>query len=376
VLKRLTLKQPRKNVYPNLWPPLELVEAALESPLALSYAAKDSHVGMAQPEAGSAEQLHIADLLLPLTELVNRRKAVKDHAFGDEWLAGRLVQIDCDGLIFGVLLDHPIQSGQWTGWLAACETSWAGDFDVLLEPEDDPFEPMFGVIQTWNPVTVEKSADIHATVVGAVNAARLEAIRAVAHENAQDLKLTIPVEPGRIALRTAGDQYSVLTGTPLADDDDRWAYQNAYRACAARLMAHQLTRRLASTRKTAAKPLVGFQRVKQWFSTAGLPRPVFAAACVCLVAYLGVSSVGLDNTGADDGVKFRSAPSEPAAAQSMRVKIKANASASEVEKLMQTAACEVVSGPDQQGVYQLKLDNLSQCSRVLGASDLVVQLEP
>ena len=363
-------------MYPNLWPPLELVEAALESPLALSDAAKDNYVGIVPPEAGSAEQLHIADLLLPLKDLVNRRKAVKDHAFSDEWLAGRLIQIDSDGLIFGVLLDRTTQSGQWTGWLAACETSWAGDFDVLLEPDDDPFEPMFGVVQTWNPVTVEKSIGIQAAVVGAVNANRLEAIRAVAQENAKDLKLSIPVEPGRIALRTAGNQFSVLTGTPLADDDDRWAYQNAYRASAARLMALQLTRRLANTKKIAVNPLVGFQRVQQWFNKGAVPRPVFAAACMGLVAYIGISSFGLNNTGADDSVKFRSAPAEPAATQSMRVQIKANASASEVEKLMQTAACEVVSGPDQQGIYQLRSDNLSQCRQLLGASGLVVQLQP
>lgn len=363
-------------MYPNLWPPLEIVEAALESPLALGAAAKDSYVGMTPPEAGSAAQLHIADLLLPLADLVNRRKAVKDHAFTDEWMAGRLIQIDSDGLIFGVLLDRTTRSGQWTGWLAACETSWAGNFDVLLEPEDDPFEPMFGVIQTWNPVTVEKSADINATVVGAVNAARLDAIRAVAQESAKDLKLSIPVEPGRIALRTAGDQFTVLTGTPLADDDDRWAYQNAYRASAARLMALQLTHRLASTKKIAVKPLSGFQRVQQWFATVGLPRQAFAAACVCLVAYLGVSSIVLNETGADDSVKFRSTAAEPVTAQSMRVQIKSKATASDVEKLMQTAACEIISGPDQQGVYQLKFDNLSQCKQMLGTSDLVVQLKP
>ncbi len=363
-------------MYPNLWPPLELVEAALESPLALSDAAKDSHVGLPPPEAGSAAQLHIANLLLPLTDLVNRRKAVKDQAFSNEWLAGRLIQIDCEGLIFGVLLDGTTQSGQWTGWLAACETSWAGEFDVLLEPDDDPFEPMFGVIQTWNTVTIEKSVDIQASVVGAVSTARLEAMRAVAQENAKDLKLGIPVEPGRIALRTAGDRFSVLTGTPLADDDDRWAYQNAYRASAARLMAQQLTRRLANNKKTTPKPLSGFQRVQQWFAAVGVPRPAFAAACMCLVAYFGVVNSGLIDKGVDDSVKFRSAVAEPAAAQIMRVQIKANASASELEKLMQTAACEVVSGPDQQGIYQLKLDNLSQCRQVLGASDLVVPLQP
>jgi hypothetical protein len=375
VLKRLTLKQPRKNVYPNLWPPLELVEAALESPLALSEAAKDSLVGTPQPEAGSAAQLHIANLLLPLKDLLNRRKAVKDHAFSDEWLAGRLIQIEIDGLIFGVLLDRTAQPGQWTGWLASCETSWACDFDVLLEPDDDPFEPMFGVIQTWNPVTVEKTADIHAAVVGAVSTARLEAIRAVAQENAKDLKLGIPVEPGRIALRTAGDQFTVLTGTPLAEDDDRWAYQNAYRASAARLMAQQLTRRLAITKKVAVKPLLGFQRVQQWFATVGRPQQAFAAVCVCLVAYLGVSSIGV-GTDVDDSVKFRSTAAEPAATQIMRVQIKANASASEVEKLMQTAACEVVSGPDQQGIYQLKLNSLSQCSKVLSLSGLFEPLQP
>jgi hypothetical protein len=237
----------------HLWPPLELVEAALDSQQTLADAIESGQVVTNLDGASARKPFEITELLLPLSELSQRRSAVAAKAFSDEWRSGRLVQITSSGLIIGILLDRQVQARQWLGWSAACETGWAGDFDVLLEPDDDPFEPMFGVIQTWNPVTIEVSASIQAKVVGELSAVRLQAVRAVAHECAANIKSSIPVEPGHIALRMAADKFLVLTGTPLSKDDERHVYQNAYRSAVARLMAKQLSQRLTQIYKTGEK---------------------------------------------------------------------------------------------------------------------------
>jgi hypothetical protein len=247
-------------VFPTvLWPPLELVEATLEGTRALEASGDEPPSGANQnqgrsPNVGLEKSTEAAYLLLPLTELAKRRAGVAARDFSIEWASGRLVQITVNGAVLGVLLDRVVQGKQWAGWLAASESNWASSFDVLLEPCDDPFEPMFGVIQVWNPVTVYWSEDVQARIVCEISATRLAAIRAVALECAAGLMVPTPVEPGRIALRSAGGAFSVLTGTPLGPQDLRHDYQNAYRTVAARLMALQLTRRVSQIEKKRGGP--------------------------------------------------------------------------------------------------------------------------
>jgi hypothetical protein len=241
---------------PHLWPPLEVVEAALDGNHATATGA-DAMPSLPAREAtsagvGGAEVTFQAEhLLLPLKELLQRRAAVLARHFSSDWDSGRLVQVTINGVVLGVLLDHHLKDRQWAGWLAASETSWASTFDVLLEPEDDPFEPLFGVIQAWNPLTLEQSSDISAKVVGEVSASRLAAIRAVAQECVAGFTSNIPVEPGRIALRLVGGERMVLTGTPLGPSDPRHDYQRAYHAVAARLITNQLTQRVSYVQKDA-----------------------------------------------------------------------------------------------------------------------------
>ncbi|MDB5829580.1 MAG: hypothetical protein JWQ73_3800, partial [Variovorax sp.] len=161
-----------------------------------------------------------ANLLLPLTELAQRREAVARRAFPARWAPGRLISLLHEGRLLGVMLDKSVtgESGErdvWQGWLAASEADWAGAYDVLLEPHDEPFEPLFGVIQTWNAISLRQTPQLCARVQGEVSATRLAALRAVHEEWAAQAPLAIAPEPGRIALRTAGGVFSVLSGTPL-----------------------------------------------------------------------------------------------------------------------------------------------------------------
>jgi hypothetical protein len=362
-------------VYPkHLWPPLELVEAALDSQQTLANSVESEQAVTGSDGANARKPADITELLLPLSELSRRRSAVAAKAFSDEWCSGCLLRITCNGLIIGVLLDRQVQERQWVGWSAACETSWAGDFDVLLEPEDDPFEPMFGVIQTWNPVTIELSTSIQAKVLGELSEVRLEAIRAVSQEYAAGVKLSIPVEPGYIALRMAADKFLVLTGTPLDKDDERHAYQNAYRSAVARLMAKQLTERLTQTHASVAKTLHGLERVKAWFATDWLVRPAFVVTATSIAAYFVIANIGIVYPTDDESVRFRSAAPTALSAVDFRVQIKPQSPISDVEQLMRHSGCEIMSGPDAQGFYSLRSHDVMASKAVLAQSTLVLQV--
>ncbi|RZI89472.1 MAG: hypothetical protein EOP78_17095, partial [Variovorax sp.] len=211
----------------ELWPPLGLIRSTFVPEEGVAVAAASDTRAMTGPGAGMrsaaapAAEADAPDLLLPLAELARRRDAVAARAFPARWAPGRLVSVLHEGRLIGVLLDKCVQGELWQGWLAASETDWAGAFDVLLEPEDEPFEPMFGLIQTWNALTLRQTPQLCARVLGEVSATRLAAIRAVHDEWAAALPLAIEPEPGRIALRTAGGVFPVLSGTPLGSDDPR-----------------------------------------------------------------------------------------------------------------------------------------------------------
>ncbi len=357
----------------DLWPPLELVEAALDGHHALAQAASvvpPQYVseGFAHAPLHVDKDVQAAYLLLPLTELAERRAAVLAKQFSSQWAPGRLVQMTVNGSVVGILLDRLVQGQQWTGWFAACESNWASAFDVLLEPMDDPFEPMFGVIQAWNTLTVDYSESNQPLVVGEISATRLAAVRAVALECASGLMLATPAEPGRIGLRTAGGTFSVLTGTPLGPHDIRYNYQNAYRTATARLIAQQLTQRLSYVKKKAILPSDLWSRAKEWFAADWVIRPVFAVVAMFFVA----QNTGLLGRFTDDSVRFRSSPA--AATGDLRVQWKPSVRMDEVQKLLRATGAEVVDGPDAQGFYGLRANDAAATRAALGQSALVGQV--
>jgi hypothetical protein len=379
-------------VFPTeLWPPLELVEATLDGSRVLPEGEEKSHPAGGRdtpnlPQISPEKELEAAYLLLPLTELAQRRAAVAAKAFSVGWASGRLVQMTVNGAVLGVLLDRVIQGKQWTGWIAANESNWASAFDVLLEPCDDPFEPMFGVIQAWNPVTLYWSDDLQAKTVCEVSAVRLAAIRAVALECAAGLMIPTPSEPGRIALRTAGGTFSVLTGTPLGPQDVRHAYQNAYRTVAARLMAQQLTQRVSQIERknTAsrapegqAKSRVSRTSWESWFEASWYMRPALVLM-TAIVLFQNMDSLSRTVMSAFDGIASVS-PSlgmvtTPTPSTELRVQWKPGASMDDVQQLLRATSTVVVDGPDVQGFYRLRSNNVLVTRSALNQSGLVRQL--
>ena len=366
----------------ELWPPLEFVEATLDGSHALSDIGDKSrsapgHDAANSQQANPDKKFQAAYLLLPLTELARRRAAVAAKAFSIGWASGRLVQLTVNGAVLGVLLDRVIQGKQWTGWIAANESNWASAFDVLLEPCDDPFEPMFGVIQAWNPVTLYWSEDLQARVVCEVSAIRLAAIRAVALECAAGLMIPTPSEPGHIALRTAGGTFSVLTGTPLGTQDMRHDYQNAYRTVAARLMAQQFTQRVSLIEKKGAASRAPETLTKRWSAVSWHLRLalVLMTGIVVFQNMEGLRKTAMTALGGISPV-FLGARVSSDVAQSvdLRVQWKPGVSMSEVQRLLGATSTTVMDGPDIQGFYRLKTGDVLVARNALNQSGLVLQV--
>ncbi|MDM0039709.1 hypothetical protein QTH89_24925 [Variovorax sp. J22G21] len=363
-------------MHTELWPPLSLIRDAFEP----SQPAAPGQQPIAPPRGSgsdAAPQRAAQDLLLPLTELARRREAVAQRAFPARWAPGRLVSLVHEGRLLGVLLDKCIGGDRWQGWMAAGEADWAGAFDVLLEPGDEPFEPLFGMVQAWNPLTLTPAPQLCARVLGELSATRLAAIRAVHDEWMAQQALAIDPAPGQIALRTAGGVFTVLSGTPLGADDPRADYQALYRDAAARLGASLQAAPAASDPVKATQANTGNgwgAQLRRWLAADRLVRPAFAVLALVVV----VQNVGLLNRGSDDEeVRFRSVPVAPVVAPAELVVLwKPGVGLEDAGRLLRLASAEPVGGPDAQGAWRLRAADAPAARAVLEASPLVASVRP
>jgi len=385
----------------DLWPPLSVIRHALETTgaAAMPDTGPEGEPGTATvampgspPGTPAAPVVAASDLLMPLTELARRREAVAQRAFPARWAPGRLVSVVYSGRLLGVLLDRCIHDDLWQGWMAVGEADWAGAFDVLLEPEDEPFEPMFGVVQTWNVLTLEPSPQLCARVLGEVSATRLAAIRAVHDEWAARTALAIAPQPGRIALRgVGGGVFSVLSGTPLGPEDPRTDYQDLYRDVGLELGA-ALTRPQSdeaapssssslSSSPSRARPQPGpeggwWGSIRRWLGAEGWARPAFAVlALVVVVQNAGL--IGGRGAPEDDEVRFRAVPTAPAPTRAdLVVRWKPGVRMDEADRLLQSVSADVVGGPGGDGAWRLRVPEPVEALAMLAASPLVESAGP
>ncbi|KQW59248.1 hypothetical protein [Variovorax sp. Root411] len=379
----------------DLWPPLSVIRHAFETGAAVpddvsppgtaTVAMPGTATGTgAEPLAAAAAA---SDLLLPLTELARRREAVAQRAFPARWAPGRLISVVHEGRLLGVLLDRCIHGELWQGWMAAGEADWASAFDVLLEPDDEPFEPMFGVVQAWNMLTLEPSPQLCARVQGEVSATRLAAIRAVHDEWAAHASLAIAPEPGRIALRSVGGVFSVLSGTPLGPQDPRADYQALYRDAGLRLGA-ALARpqgdasasspsSSSSRAQPQSRPEDGWWgSIRRWFGAEGWARPAFAVLALFVVIQ-NVGVLGGRDASEEDEVRFRAVPAAPAPTRAdLVVRWKSGVRMDEADRLLQSISADVVGGPGGEGAWRLRVPEPVDALAVLAASPLVESAGP
>lgn len=375
---------------PDLWPPLDVIRHTLEAggrasgegpATAAPAAPATAAVALpgAAPAAGSETGPAPAGLLLPLTELARRREAVARRAFPARWAPGRLVSVVHEGRLLGVLLDRCIQGELWQGWMAAGEPDWASAFDVLLEPDDEPFEPMFGVVQAWNVLTLQPGPRLCARVLGEVSATRLAAIRAVHDEWAAHAVPDIAPQPGRIALRGVGGVFTVLSGTPLAPHDPRADHQALYREAGLRL-----ARALAPPPNEAGAPSPSkapteggrWDSLRRWFGAEGWARPAFVVLALCVVIQ-NVGLLGGSSPAEDDEVRFRAVPTAPAPVRAdLVVRWKEGVRMDEADRLLQSISADVVGGPGGGGAWLLRVPEPVDALAVLADSPLVESAGP
>ncbi len=132
-----------------------------------------------------------------------------------------------------VLLWRPTEVRDlWEGWLMASETDYAADLDILLEPQDEPYDGQVAMVQIWNKL--ECYVHPEQRVIGQLAPVRLRAMVAAFADYAlsEDVAAgasAVPACPGTLIERLTSTSDQVLCGTPLGDarDERRW-YQHLY----------------------------------------------------------------------------------------------------------------------------------------------------
>lgn len=394
-----------------LWPPLALIRRSLT---AQALAPQSGHAAPPleshTPPTAAPSTPDDACLLLPLTELARRREALAQRSFGTHWAPGRLLRVTQADGVAGLLLDQVDATGigtgnstgaeRWHAWWVASEPDWAGAFDVLLEPQDEPFEPALAMVQTWNRVRVVRTPELDAQVLGELSATRLAAVRALALQAELSASSSAaaahtahtahagPARPGFIALRSV-DGFSVLTGSSLGGSDDpRREYQALYGQRAQRFVASQPAwERAAASLPTPTSTPTPTQggwgaRLREWCfgsGAGGLWRPVAGALALVLVLQnVGPLLGGVDGLdgAADDSVRLRQAGRVPAsaplvAAPDLRIAWRAGTDMAAAAQLLRQADAQVIAGPDAHGIWSLQLLHPEEGRRVLQSSPLV-----
>lgn len=258
------------NIY--MTPSLSVIESNLFDP-PLTVAADHADIGVrlkgdtAAPSSARRETqpapplfAEIAEVRVPAHLVAKIRQRVACQAQGwplrpEPGLIVRVDEVPADPPGFGqralsqplvVLLSAPKGKDLWDGWLMGWETDYASHRDLLLEEEDEPYDPLAAMVQTWNPVTLYWPSA--SAVLGRLRPERLAAVRELAEEDDAGGASFDKARPGGLLLRTTKSGHLVLTGTPLGDrSDPRWRYRDLYLKAAAVLQA-------AAQRAPAAQP--------------------------------------------------------------------------------------------------------------------------
>jgi hypothetical protein len=222
----------------------------------------------------------------PLVEMNRRRQASRAAKFPPKPAPGQILRIDevhgPDGPLdvdlprpLAVLLDEPDPEdpdGQvWSGWMVSPETEYRGYWDLLLGPEDEPCDPLAGMVQAWNPVHIYLPST--GIVLGQLSAERLDAVRALFDEllgpDEQDPSLA---QPGVTVTRKIQGGHEVRTGTPLGTEaDPRWGYADLFGRIIAEKAVKQPARLAAARRGEKAAWIENLvDSLREGFASLGL----------------------------------------------------------------------------------------------------------
>lgn len=300
------------------------------------------------------------DLMVPpmpprLRELVQRKVAAA-HAVQPPPAVGQirgLVRVPDGegggrplGKTCAVLLERWLGGRCWAGSLVAQEADYASDRDLVLQEDDGTIAPEAAMIQTWNPVEVELSGD--EVLLGTLVPPALRAALKLGNPGFTHDDFVAP-RPGRIGVWDLDADTTVVTGTPLGEDDDpRIAYQALYRNLAAEFTRATLARRLAAGARPAPEDTGWWSRLRQRFV-----RPAFTFALLAFV--VGETGWMVANRQSDtvgDGVVYRGIQQEAqalACRTRLRIVFKLDTPYADLVLALRRANATLIGGPSQTG---------------------------
>lgn len=347
----------------KLWPPLGVIEARLQARQWEDSPNDDSPLAEVGDPAVSAEVPAFIALK------IRQRVASQQAAFSLTPAPGKIMRFDGEEERVPpqcVLLDREISSDIWRGWLVSAETDYASNRDVLLEPQDEPFDPIASMVQTWNELKVDVRKA--GRVLAHLSEERLEAIREVARGECEDGG---KARLGFVAPLLTHMQRQVLSGTPVSHaQDPRRHYQALYRDAAKQLqVSHAIT-----------AEIVPFPARKRTWSTAGWAM----AASIVLVQSIVIANLLRDKTETNAAAQgsqyseYRAASVPDQAAAFLEVYFKPEAKEMDIRKLLASLNASIVSGPGEYGQWRLRVDadKISKASEELKRSGLVDEVRP
>lgn len=326
----------------KLWPSIEVIETNLfsgtDAPVAFSDQIDDASAG-AIPEMPSF-----------LRHKIRQRVSSREGQFDTKPKPGQVWRFDgtpqsCSPLC--VLINRPEGNNLWQGYIVAPETDYASDKDVLLEPKDEPFDPLAGMVQTWNPITVDVRQG--SRVLAQFGESRLNAIREITQGQCEN---SGGARPGFIAPLKTSSGATILAGTRITHPDDpRQRYQTLYRKAAQRLDA------LLQAEKRQPANVISFpNRQRVWRNVGWSLAASIVLAQAALIANLMRSQPGASvEEQINRATEYRATPQPPLNYAYLDVYFKPDAKEVDIRKSLTKLSATIVDGPGEFGQYRVKI---------------------
>lgn len=321
----------------SLWPSIEVIASKLqaENVVPLHFPDREVH----------AEDLSAGDDEMPafLRDKIRQRVSSRMAQFASQPQAGQIWRFDGteeSAAPLCVLLNSPQDEHSWQGWLVASETDYATDSDVLLEPQDEPFDPLAGMVQTWNPVTVD--IRLGSRVLAQLAEHRLAAIREVA---AGQCESGGGARPGFVAPLKTNSGATVLAGTRIHHPaDTRHRYQTLYRTATQTLMPQPVSA------KVIQLPSSRWRNIG-WSIAASILLVQAAVIANLMRSQPGTSIEEQINNASE----YRAVPQAPFSYSYLEVYFKPDAREVEIRKLLTRLNASIADGPGAFGQYRIKV---------------------
>ena len=189
-----------------------------------------------------SEESPIVELPEEIAEVLLQRELSKNAKRSPVPTAGQILKIEqlvgsdgkqteylCEAPLAVLLVSPAEVDDVWWGFLVSSEIQYASFSDVLLELDDEPFDPSIAMVQTHNPVHIYLPC--LGEVLGELSKGRLKAVHAVGKEHvlSGNWPYSADSQPGNLISREIANGVKVLTGMPFVDEDDpRRRYVDMY----------------------------------------------------------------------------------------------------------------------------------------------------